>query len=249
VDEEEVKRNPHVFVFLCDQNKRVENNTKTGKTTDTHHLMELDYRYLGEVLRNHDFALGLSPGFFRFYALAGVLTALEEKSCLRATHISGASAGALVGGLYASGVSPKDSVDQLMSVTREDVWDMGGFGGLLQGRLFHDVLTKQLLAKRIEDCKIPFGATAFDLVRFHTNCIQKGCLATAIRASCTFPGLFQPVIIDNTPHIDGGVFDDSGLMALPGIPDSNLIVNIVCGEGREASSVLPPHLSHAKVII
>jgi NTE family protein len=207
-----------------------------------------DYKFLGEVLSTRDFALGLSPGFFRFYALTGVLAALEEKSCLRATHVSGSSAGALVGGFYASGWSPSGIIDTLMSITREHIWDVGGAGGLLRGQMFHDLLTEHLKVSRIEDCRIPFGATAYDLFRFKTNCIQSGCIATAIRASCTFPGLFQPVLIDLSPHIDGGVWDDSGLMALPGVPaESNLIVNVVCGEGREASSTHPAHLPDSKV--
>jgi hypothetical protein len=56
-------------------------------------------------------------------------------------------------------------------------------------------------------------------------------------------------MIDESPHIDGGVFDNSGLMALPGIPDSNLIVNIVFGHGRLRSSgkELPSCFSNAKV--
>jgi NTE family protein len=207
----------------------------------------LDYRTLGDVLGNHDYALGLSPGFFRFYALTGVLAALEQESCLRATHVSGSSAGALVGGFYASGWSPNDIIDTLMEIKREDIWDIGGLGGLLQGKMFHNLLKKHLKVSEIQDCKIPFGATAYDILRFQTNCISRGCIATAIRASCTFPGLFQPVVIDNLPHIDGGVFDDSGLMALPGVPESNLIVNVVCGEGRESSSQLPPHLPNALV--
>ena len=48
-------------------------------------------------------------------------------------------------------------------------------------------------------------------------------------------------------HIDGGVWDDGGLMALPSVPASNLIVNIVCGRGRIRSSVLPDRFKDARV--
>ena len=48
-------------------------------------------------------------------------------------------------------------------------------------------------------------------------------------------------------HIDGGVWDDGGLMALPSVPSSNLIVNIVCGRGRIRSSVLPDKFKDARV--
>ena len=48
-------------------------------------------------------------------------------------------------------------------------------------------------------------------------------------------------------HIDGGVWDSGGLMALPSVPASNLIVNIVCGRGRIGSSVLPDRFKDARV--
>jgi NTE family protein len=200
------------------------------------------------VLNDNKYALGLSPGFFRFYALTGVLHALEEKGCLHATHVSGASAGALVGGFYASGMAPSEMIKSLFAIERSDVWDMGGIGGLLQGKLFHEILERVLPVKKIEECKIPYGATAYDLLRFRTTLLHDGCLPTAIRASCTFPGLFQPVFIDNSPHIDGGVFDDIGLMALPGVPSSGLVVNVVCGELWRVASNMPAHCKGAQVM-
>ena len=54
-----------------------------------------------------------------------------------------------------------------------------------------------------------------EIFGFRTRIIQSGDLATAIRASCCFPGLFQPVSVEGTLCIDGGVFDKSGMMALP----------------------------------
>ena len=55
-------------------------------------------------------------------------------------------------------------------------------------------------------------------------------------------------MVDGRPHIDGGLYDDGGLMALPSIPRSNLIVNVVCGRGRIASSVLPERFRHARLL-
>lgn len=58
---------------------------------------------LYQILSSEDYSIALTPGFFRFYALIGVLQALEEKGCLRPSHVTGASAGALVGGFLAAG--------------------------------------------------------------------------------------------------------------------------------------------------
>ncbi len=124
----------------------------------------------------------------------------------------------MVGGFLAAGMDPPDMVEPVLSIRREDMWDIGGIGGLLRGRLFHDLLTRHLPIPSFDRCRIPCGVTAFDVIRLRTTVITDGCMATAMRASCTFPGLFQPVWINSTPHIDGGVFDDIGLMALPVSP-------------------------------
>jgi hypothetical protein len=51
---------------------------------------------VAEVLQSEDFALCLSPGFFRFYAYLGVLSALQENGCLRVKSCAGSSAGMLL---------------------------------------------------------------------------------------------------------------------------------------------------------
>ena len=81
--------------------------------------------------------------------------------------------------------------------------DIGGLFGLLKGGLVYSYLKKHLPVHTLEECRIPIGTTAFDMFRFKTTVLNSGCLPTAMLASCTFPGLFQPVIINSTPHIDG----------------------------------------------
>lgn len=192
---------------------------------------------LKSLLVNNEYSLALSPGFFRFYALIGIIHALDEANCLNVTHVSGASAGALVGGFLASGMKPCDMIEKVLEIRREDIWDMVGIGGLLKGQLFQQLLERHLPVKNMEDCPIPVGVTVWDVLKFRTKIITSGNLATAMRASCTFPLLFQPVVIDNSICIDGGVFDHSGLMALPGVPKSNFIVNIACDEATIATNL------------
>lgn len=184
------------------------------------------------ILRNHDYALALSPGFFFMYAHTGFLRALDELGALRVTHISGASAGSIAGGFYASGMSTTEMTDALFELRREDMWDIGGFAGLLKGQLMQSQLEKRLLVKNMEECRLPLGVTAYDVFRFETKCINKGDLASSIRASCCVPVLFQPVLIDGWPCVDGGTFDWNGAMALSGVPNSNLLVNVLCGRSQ-----------------
>ena len=208
----------------------------TGTTFSSPRLLDSSAT-LKSILSGRSYALGISPGFFRFYAYMGVLHALQERELLEVSHVSGSSAGALVGGFLAAGMQPSEMVEPVFSFKREDIWDVGFLGGIFQGGLLQGLLVQKLLEKYIpvkdmKDCKIPFGATAFDVFRLYTRCLYTGDLATNIRASLTFPGLFQPVRIDNWPHIDGGIFDYNGLMALPGVPYSNLIVNLLSDIGQ-----------------
>jgi NTE family protein len=171
-------------------------------------------KMLTHLLGGEDYALALTPGFFRFYAHIGVLQALEECNCLRPSHITGSSAGALVGAFLASGMKPTAMANAVLAIEREHIWDVGGIGGLLKGQLFEQVMEKHLPVMNIEEAPIPFCATAYDLLRFRTTYLTTGKLSTAARASCTFPGLLQPVMINNSPHIDGGVWDHVGLLGL-----------------------------------
>lgn len=173
---------------------------------------------------------------------------MEDMKCLNATHVSGSSAGSMVGGFLASGMKPNEMRDIIFNIKREDMWDMGGMGGLLRGCLFQSLLEKHLPHPKIENCPLPFGTTAYDVLRCRTTLLQNGSMATAIRASCTFPLLFQPVYINWYPHIDGGIFDDCGMMALPGIPSSKFIVNLVCGYERAPTSMPPEQFQDAKLL-
>ncbi|CAN0070848.1 unnamed protein product, partial [Laminaria digitata] len=48
----------------------------------------------------------------------------------------GASAGGLVAGLFASGMSPEIMGKTVVNFRRADFWDPVGFGGLLRGKKF-----------------------------------------------------------------------------------------------------------------
>jgi NTE family protein len=213
----------------------------------------------GEILRNEEYALCLSPGFFQFYSEMGFLHALQEADALHATHVSGSSAGAIVGGFLAAGMKPNEMLEPVFSIKRDDIWDVGSFTGLLKGQLFQEILEKFLPVKEFNECKIPLGVCTYDLLRFKTNCITEEValssrisLATAIRASATFPVLFSPVMISidngfNSPNIDGGFFDWRGCMSLPGVPTSNLIINVVCGRSS-MKATLPSKYSNVRLL-
>ena len=115
----------------------------------------------------------------------------------RVKACSGSSAGALVAAFLASGMKPADMPERVFTIKRENIWDIGIGLGLLKGQLLQQVLEHQFPVTTFEECPIPVGISAYDVFGFKTNCINSGDLATAVRASCCFPGLFQPVSINS----------------------------------------------------
>jgi len=92
--------------------------------------------------------------------------------------------------------------------------------GLLRGHAF-DYLVRGLLARvgvvDFADCPIRVRVAAFDLGSLRTEVLEEGDLALAIRASCCFPGMFQPVRIGERRYLDGGIADRPGIStATPG---------------------------------
>ena len=162
-------------------------------------------------LEQAPFSLALSSGFFGFFAHAGVVSALESEG-IKPQRLMGSSAGALVSGLWASGLSSLEIKTELLRLKREDFWDPSFGLGLLKGELFEARLKDLLKCEHFEECVIPVQMSAFDCFRLRGQLFDAGDLISAIRASCTFPGLFQPRWISGKPYIDGGVTDRSGLL-------------------------------------
>jgi NTE family protein len=170
-------------------------------------------------LAEEPFELILSSGFFGFFAHTGVVQALEELQ-LRPKLVGGSSAGALVAGLWGAGISAEDIRQRLFTLRREDFWDPDPLfalrGGFLRGRRFQELL-EEALAKvgvsEIEHCPTPVRLVAFDVASRRTTALSRGSLATAIRASCSVPGMFQPTRIDGRRYLDGGIRDRAGITA------------------------------------
>lgn len=67
--------------------------------------------------------------------------------------------------------------------------------------------------RRFDEGRIPLAVSAFDVSRLTTRTLDEGCIAQALRATCTFPGLFSPVWHDRGVLIDGGVRDTTGTLS------------------------------------
>lgn len=171
-------------------------------------------RTLRAWLSEAPFTLAMSSGFFGFFAHAGVLAALEEEG-LAPSAVAGSSAGALVTGTWASGVSATELRDTLLQLRREDFWDPAPGAGLLRGDLFRARLDALLRAKTFEDCRVPASLVVHDVLSRRPKPVRSGDLGAAIHASCAVPGMFHPVRVDGRLMVDGGVTDRPGLLGIP----------------------------------
>jgi len=152
--------------------------------------------------------LVLSGGAMRGAAHLGVLQVFEEAG-IRPDLVVGVSAGAVVGGLYCAGLSPCD----LQKVAGELNWNR--LGRLVRPRLgFFDIGRLEQVIDELtggvtfEQLKIPFAAVAVDIISGELVVFRQGPLARAIRASCSVPGIFNPLEDGDRLLIDGGALNN-----------------------------------------
>jgi NTE family protein len=151
--------------------------------------------------------LALSGGAARGIAHVGELRALEENN-IPIDAIAGASAGALIGGAYAAGLS----IPQLQELAKRFRWRHMGrpsFSrlGLQSNKRMETFLRAILPVTRFEDLKIPFAALAMDLHRGSAVVLRdEGDVPFAIRASTCIPAFYVPVRDPNGRWlVDGGL--------------------------------------------
>lgn len=77
--------------------------------------------------------------------------------------------------------------------------------GLLAGDKMEVTIKELIDDKKFEDCRIPFYAVTTDIETGDEVVYDKGDLVKVVRASCSWPGIFNPVIIGGRVLSDGGI--------------------------------------------
>lgn len=152
-------------------------------------------------------SLVLSSGGARGLAHIGAIEAiLDHGFTIRA--ISGASMGALVGGVYASGNLPAFH-EFFTSLGKMDVLRLMDLAinskGIIKGERVFTEMKRFVADINIEELPIPFTAVATDLTNHREVIFNHGCLMDAIRASASVPTVLFPVIRDKSLLVDGGI--------------------------------------------
>ncbi len=154
-------------------------------------------------------SLVLGSGGARGLAHIGVIRWLEQHG-LQVVSISGASIGALIGGVFAAG--KLDVFEQwvraltrpLMLSLMDLTWERGG---LVKGDRFISTLKTLIGDRRIEDLPIAYTAVAAQLGEGKEVWLRSGSLFDAIRASISLPLMFTPYDHRGVRLIDGGVLN------------------------------------------
>ena len=152
--------------------------------------------------------LVLSGGGARGFAHLGVIQALNENN-IYPDVISGTSAGAIAGVLYADGHTPLEAMRLLNSNSRlHYMRPTVPKEGLLQISGVLRILRDNLKARTFAELKIPLFVCATDLNNGKAVYFSDGELINPIIASASIPVLFKPVVINGISYVDGGVLDN-----------------------------------------
>jgi NTE family protein len=177
----------------------------------------------------------------------GAIKAIEEEYVI--SGIVGTSMGAIVGGLYAMGKTPVEILD-IARESKSDIifnphilpmlpkiFPFNLFKITHSGKNALNIFNVWTQGARIENLPIPFVAVAFDLKQGISVLLDKGSLASAMRASSSLPLLFAPYVQGKYQFVDGGIehplpvaFGDS----VPG--EVTIAVNVLPAVSTKAES-------------
>lgn len=149
-----------------------------------------------------------------------VLDALGVRPC----RITGSSIGAVMGALYAAGLSAADIHERIdrLTVSQDETWfhslleeDVSrwldflqptlGDGGLIRADAFLEYLHETTGSTAFEELQVPLQVVATDMWTRQQVVLDSGELWPAVHASMAMPGLFTPVTLGERVLVDGGL--------------------------------------------
>ncbi|MBK7037371.1 MAG: patatin-like phospholipase family protein [Chitinophagales bacterium] len=156
----------------------------------------------------HKIGITLSGGGARGIAHIGVLQALESAGIFPDV-ISGCSAGAMVGALYAEGYSPRKIYSLIENKSIYSIIKMGlPNKGMMELVYFRKILTENIAHDTFEQLKKPFYTSVTNLNTGNCEIIGSGKLTDYVIASQSIPLVFKPLKIGEYLYVDGGVLNN-----------------------------------------
>lgn len=154
-------------------------------------------------------AIVLGGGGAKGFAHIGVLEVLQ-KAGVPIDMVSGASAGSIVGALYADNGNADEAKAALMHAGFLDVADVGNLPSLqgpIEGYRVQKFLLEHMRARTFKQTKIPFIVATTDLTSGKLYPIHSGPIAPAVLASAAMPGAIRPPHLYGHTLVDGCMVD------------------------------------------
>jgi NTE family protein len=158
-------------------------------------------------IRQKKVGLALGGGVARGLAHVGVLKVLVEAG-IPIDYVAASSAGTVVGASFCAGASPEKIKEYAFSLRWWDfarpTWPRRGLVSFRGLRLW---LEARLGPVRFEDLAVPFAVVATDMDTGGPVYLCQGPLSPAVQASCSIPGLVEPVHLEGRWLGDGSLVD------------------------------------------
>ncbi len=164
------------------------------------------------------------------YAHIGVLKALEENG-IYPEVISGSSMGAIVGVLYAGGLTPDELIyiihhEKMYKLTTliNPTFSRRGLSSL---KVLQVLLQNLLPANEISSLEREFYVCVSNLTKARWEMVGEGAIDKYVVASASIPYIFEAVSINGMLYADGGLLNNLPAQALQGRCDVIIGVDVL----------------------
>jgi NTE family protein len=201
--------------------------------------------------------IALGAGGAKGIAHISMLEALDELGIIP-HRITGSSIGAVIGSLYASGMSAKDIKEKVahLAITKKDTVrsvlsdrKIGKWMEMIDGDYYRSGLLKSASImsglfedgsfSTFEELAIPLTVVATDFWERTTVVLESGPLQPAVQASMALPGVFTPVELAGRVLIDGGTTNPLPFRLLADTCDLVIAIDINSGGGAAEEGTVP----------
>jgi len=201
-----------------------------------------------------DIGVALGGGGAKGLAHICMLEVIDEFG-IKPSRIAGTSIGAIVGLLYASGISARALREEIQSVSHVDKnrfsntimnifnWlplvEVNWRGGsLLKADAFLDDVMDHVKVSTFEELRMPLKVVAADFWNRNEVVFDSGDIRSAVHASMALPGVFEPAIVDGRVLVDGGVTNPVPYDLIMDECDVTIAIDVM-GNRTESAGLVP----------
>jgi NTE family protein len=176
--------------------------------------------------------LALSGGGAHAAAHVGFLRGLDEGG-IDVAGIAGVSGGALAAAAWAGGGDLEMMIERASGL-HPWTWVRGRGGGLLSGSKLGAMIEEFVPVSSFSELRVPLAVLTTDLDTGEAVVLRDGDLREAVRASCSFPGMFPPMQVGSRRLVSGEVSEVVPIRVARQIAgEDDLVVAVDCNAGAK----------------